>query len=93
MLEEVRRPTGSYECVARGNNPRDVDFPRDALVAFTSVSGWGKSSLAFGTIYAEAQRRYFESVAPRARRLLNQAGYRRSTGRAAGTPSICSTNR
>ncbi|MGZ4642765.1 MAG: excinuclease ABC subunit UvrA [Blastococcus sp.] len=52
----------------------DVDVPRDALVAFTGVSGSGKSSLAFGTIYAEAQRRYFESVAPYARRLLNQAG-------------------
>ena len=42
----------------------DVAAPRDALVAFTGVSGSGKSSLAFGTIYAEAQRRYFESVAP-----------------------------
>ena len=42
----------------------DVDVPRDALVAFTGVSGSGKSSLAFGTLYAEAQRRYFESVAP-----------------------------
>jgi excinuclease ABC subunit A len=38
------------------------------------VSGSGKSSLAFGTIYAEAQRRYFESVAPYARRLIDQAG-------------------
>ncbi|KAA0917104.1 excinuclease ABC subunit UvrA [Dietzia sp. ANT_WB102] len=52
----------------------DVDVPRDALVAFTGVSGSGKSSLAFGTIYAEAQRRYFESVAPYARRLLQQVG-------------------
>jgi excinuclease ABC subunit A len=43
-------------------------------VVFTGVSGSGKSSLAFGTIYAEAQRRYFESVAPYARRLLQQAG-------------------
>ena len=61
---------------AREHNLRDVDVdvPRDALVAFTGVSGSGKSSLAFGTIYAEAQRRYFESVAPYARRLLNQAG-------------------
>ncbi|MDF2824961.1 MAG: uvrA1, partial [Mycobacterium sp.] len=48
----------------------DVDAPRNALVVFTGVSGSGKSSLAFGTIYAEAQRRYFESVAPYARRLL-----------------------
>ena len=52
----------------------NVDIPRDALVAFTGVSGSGKSSLAFGTIYAEAQRRYFESVAPYARRLLQQVG-------------------
>ena len=61
---------------AREHNLRDVDVdvPRDALVVFTGVSGSGKSSLAFGTIYAEAQRRYFESVAPYARRLLNQAG-------------------
>jgi excinuclease ABC subunit A len=52
----------------------DVDIPRDALVVFTGVSGSGKSSLAFGTIYAEAQRRYFESVAPYARRLIDQVG-------------------
>ncbi|MGW2304166.1 ATP-binding cassette domain-containing protein [Streptomyces sp. NPDC001809] len=52
----------------------DVDIPRDALVAFTGVSGSGKSSLAFGTLYAEAQRRYFESVAPYARRLIHQVG-------------------
>ena len=52
----------------------DVDIPRDALVAFSGVSGSGKSSLAFSTLYAEAQRRYFESVAPYARRLIDQAG-------------------
>ncbi|WP_040262691.1 excinuclease ABC subunit UvrA [Pseudomonas massiliensis] len=52
----------------------DVDIPRDALVVFTGVSGSGKSSLAFSTLYAEAQRRYFESVAPYARRLIDQAG-------------------
>jgi excinuclease ABC subunit A len=52
----------------------DVDIPRDALVAFTGVSGSGKSSLAFGTIYGEAQRRFFESVAPYARRLIDQVG-------------------
>jgi excinuclease ABC subunit A len=52
----------------------DVDIPRDALVVFTGVSGSGKSSLAFGTLYAEAQRRYLESVAPYARRLIDQVG-------------------
>ncbi|WP_331326103.1 excinuclease ABC subunit UvrA [Methylorubrum populi] len=52
----------------------DVEVPRDALVVFTGVSGSGKSSLAFGTLYAEAQRRYFESVAPYARRMIDQVG-------------------
>ncbi len=52
----------------------DVDSPRDALVVFTGISGSGKSSLAFGTLYAEAQRRYLESVAPYARRLIDQVG-------------------
>lgn len=50
----------------------DVDIPRDALVVFSGVSGSGKSSLAFGTLYAEAQRRYLESVSPYARRLFHQ---------------------
>ena len=61
---------------AREHNLRnvDVDIPRDALVVFTGVSGSGKSSLAFGTLYAEAQRRYLESVAPYARRLFHQIG-------------------
>nr|WKF60866.1 UvrABC system protein A [Paraburkholderia busanensis] len=61
---------------AREHNLKDVDvaIPRNALVVFSGVSGSGKSSLAFGTIYAEAQRRYFESVAPYARRLIDQAG-------------------
>ncbi len=61
---------------AREHNLKDIDLdiPRDALVVFTGVSGSGKSSLAFGTLYAEAQRRYLESVAPYARRLIDQAG-------------------
>ncbi len=50
----------------------DVDLPRDAFVVFTGISGSGKSSLAFGTLYAEAQRRYLESVSPYARRLFDQ---------------------
>jgi excinuclease ABC subunit A len=52
----------------------DVDIPRQALVVFTGISGSGKSSLAFATLYAEAQRRYLESVAPYARRLFHQLG-------------------
>src|ERR1700710_1331419 len=50
----------------------DVEIPREALVVFTGVSGSGKSSLAFSTLYAEAQRRYLESVSPYARRLFHQ---------------------
>src|ERR1700749_1778305 len=50
----------------------DVDIPRDSLVVFTGGSGSGKSSLAFGTLYAEAQRRYLESVSPYARQLFHQ---------------------
>ena len=69
----VRR---GFVCVrgARTHNLKniDVEVPRDALVVFTGVSGSGKSSLAFGTLYAEAQRRYLESVAPYARRLFHQ---------------------
>ena len=59
---------------AREHNLRNVELriPRDALVVFTGVSGSGKSSLAFGTLYAEAQRRYLESVSPYARRLFDQ---------------------
>jgi excinuclease ABC subunit A len=59
---------------ARVHNLRGVDvaMPRLALVAFTGVSGSGKSSLAFDTLYAHSQRQYFESVAPYARRLLHQ---------------------
>jgi len=59
---------------AREHNLKDVslEIPRNALVVFTGVSGSGKSSLAFGTLYAEAQRRYLESVSPYARRLFNQ---------------------
>ena len=61
---------------AREHNLKDIslEIPRDALVVFTGVSGSGKSSLAFGTLYAEAQRRYLESVSPYARRLFHQLG-------------------
>ncbi len=59
---------------AREHNLKNIDLeiPRDALVVFTGISGSGKSSLAFGTLYAEAQRRYLESVSPYARRLFHQ---------------------
>ncbi|MBS7566800.1 excinuclease ABC subunit UvrA [Mucilaginibacter sp. Bleaf8] len=68
-LEQFVRVKG-----AREHNLKNVsvDIPRNALVVFTGVSGSGKSSLAFGTLYAEAQRRYLESVSPYARRLFNQ---------------------
>src|SRR3954464_4031167 len=72
-----RDPTGFVRIRgAREHNLKDVslEVPRDALVVFTGVSGSGKSSLAFGTLYAEAQRRYLESVAPYARRLFHQMG-------------------
>src|SRR6187401_1671366 len=59
---------------AREHNLKNISLviPRDALVVFTGVAGSGKSSLAFGTLYAEAQRRYLESVSPYARRLFHQ---------------------
>ncbi|HEY4337997.1 MAG TPA: excinuclease ABC subunit UvrA [Puia sp.] len=59
---------------AREHNLKNIslEIPRNALVVFTGVSGSGKSSLAFGTLYAEAQRRYLESVSPYARRLFHQ---------------------
>lgn len=61
---------------AREHNLKNIDvsIPRDQLVVFSGVSGSGKSSLAFGTLYAEAQRRYLESVSPYARRLIDQVG-------------------
>ena len=59
---------------AREHNLRDVslDLPRDALIVFTGLSGSGKSSLAFDTIFAEGQRRYVESLSAYARQFLGQ---------------------
>src|SRR6187431_1999848 len=70
------RPGYVYVQGASEHNLKNVSLqiPRDVLVVFTGVSGSGKSSLAFGTLYAEAQRRYLESVAPYARRLFHQVG-------------------
>ena len=50
----------------------DIDLPRDRLVVITGLSGSGKSSLAFDTIYAEGQRRYVESLSAYARQFLEQ---------------------
>ena len=49
----------------------DVDLPKDKLIVITGVSGSGKSSLAFDTIYAEGQRRYVESLSAYARQFLD----------------------
>src|SRR5690348_1646170 len=59
---------------AREHNLRDVDLvlPRNRLICFTGVSGSGKSSLAFDTLYAEGQRRYVESLSSFARQFLGQ---------------------
>ncbi|WP_439575000.1 excinuclease ABC subunit UvrA [Phreatobacter sp.] len=71
---EVRRPDQRVIAVrgAREHNLKNVDLtiPRDALVVFTGLSGSGKSSLAFDTIYAEGQRRYVESLSAYARQFL-----------------------
>ena len=59
---------------ARENNLKniDVELPRDKFVVLTGLSGSGKSSLAFDTIYAEGQRRYVESLSSYARQFLGQ---------------------
>ena len=59
---------------ARNNNLKNIDLtiPRDKMVVFTGVSGSGKTSLAFDTIYAEGQRRYVESLSAYARQFLGQ---------------------
>ena len=61
---------------ARENNLKalNVDIPRNQFVVFTGLSGSGKSSLAFDTIYAEGQRRYMESLSSYARQFLGQIG-------------------
>ena len=70
-------PVSDSEIVIRGAREHtlqnvDVRLPRNALVAMTGVSGSGKSSLAFDTLYAEGQRRYVESLSSYARQFLNQ---------------------
>jgi len=76
MTQKISHPDEGFVTVrgAREHNLKNISLriPRDAVVVFTGVSGSGKSSLAFGTLYAEAQRRYLESVSPYARRLFHQ---------------------
>ena len=59
---------------AREHNLKNIsiELPRDRLIVFTGLSGSGKSSLAFDTIYAEGQRRYVESLSAYARQFLGQ---------------------
>ena len=59
---------------AREHNLKNIDItiPRDQFIVFTGLSGSGKSSLAFDTIYAEGQRRYVESLSSYARQFLGQ---------------------
>ena len=77
-MEEAKKILSKKNCIRiRGANEHnlknvDVDIPRDALVVFTGLSGSGKSSLAFDTIYAEGQRRYMESLSSYARMFLGQ---------------------
>jgi excinuclease ABC subunit A len=72
----ARKPAETHKTIhvrgAREHNLKNVDLeiPRDALVVFTGLSGSGKSSLAFDTIYAEGQRRYVESLSAYARQFL-----------------------
>ena len=71
MFDEARKTDSRMITVrgAREHNLKNVDLaiPRDKLVVFTGLSGSGKSSLAFDTIYAEGQRRYVESLSAYAR--------------------------
>ncbi|MCD7835485.1 MAG: excinuclease ABC subunit UvrA [Lachnospiraceae bacterium] len=76
-MEKVKRMDGHEYIKIRGakeNNLKgiDLEIPRDRLIVMTGVSGSGKSSLAFDTIYAEGQRRYMESISSYARQFLGQ---------------------
>jgi excinuclease ABC subunit A len=75
-MPDTSSPIGLQSIVIRGAREHnlkglDVDIPRDKLVVITGLSGSGKSSLAFDTIYAEGQRRFVESLSPYARQFLD----------------------
>ncbi len=77
MVRNMRRGAVAEQLIIRGareHNLKDVslDLPRDAMIVFTGLSGSGKSSLAFDTIFAEGQRRYVESLSAYARQFLGQ---------------------
>ena len=69
MAEKFIKIRGAREHNLKGVN---IDIPRDRLTVMTGLSGSGKSSLAFDTIYAEGQRRYMESLSSYARQFLGQ---------------------
>ncbi|MCW5723143.1 MAG: excinuclease ABC subunit A, partial [Devosia sp.] len=73
----TEKPSLNREIIVRGAREHnlkgiDVKLPRDSLIVMTGLSGSGKSSLAFDTIYAEGQRRYVETLSPYARQFLDQ---------------------
>ena len=79
MARASKGPMSTESIVVRGarvHNLKNIDFeiPHNALTVVTGVSGSGKSSLAFDTIYAEGQRRYVESLSAYARQFLEQMG-------------------
>ena len=87
--------TKSWCAVARMHNLKNVnvEIPRDKLVVITGLSGSGKSSLAFDTIFAEGQRRYVESLSAYARQFLGQMENPMSTRSRASRPRCRSIKR
>ncbi|SYV93873.1 Excinuclease ABC subunit A, partial [Mycoplasmoides gallisepticum] len=73
-MKKIKKDSANYISIvgARQNNLKNIslDIPKNQLVVITGLSGSGKSSLAFKTIYAEGQRRYLESLSPYARQFL-----------------------